>query len=137
MQKQGLEFSFSGLKTAVIQTIRHLADSGQEIPVADICASFQACVTDILVTKAFRAADQYKVSTVMLCGGVAANRFISNRFQEEADRLGKTLLVLPPILCTDNAAMIGAAAYYQAQHVSKGIPLEAKSNLGIGEPSCN
>lgn len=109
MLDDGHDFSFSGLKTAVVRHVRAHPD----VEVADVAASFQAAVVDVLVTKLVRAADQEGLSTVVIGGGVAANSALRTRLLDEADRRGLRA-VLPGLgLCTDNAAMVAAAAWWR------------------------
>jgi N6-L-threonylcarbamoyladenine synthase len=110
----GYNFSFSGLKTAVLRETKKYADSeegsGPILPVNDLAASFQAAVVDALVTKTAQAAEAYQVKGVHLAGGVSANRALR---QAMADRLNVPVRFPPSILCTDNAAMIAAAAHWR------------------------
>lgn len=101
-----LDFSFSGLKTAVF---RFLAEDSGRTPLQDTAASFQAAVVEVLVTKTIHAAEQTGISTVAVAGGVAANRSLADGLQAACDRKGFRFVAPPPILCTDNAAMIAAA----------------------------
>ncbi len=101
-----LDFSFSGLKTAVINRINTFRQSGEMLPVADLCASFQEAVVDVLVSKALKAAVQGRYDTLCLAGGVASNGSLRQRLMYEGEKAGIRILVPPPILCTDNAAMI-------------------------------
>lgn len=101
--------SFSGLKTSVVTFIKKSASKNELPPLADVAASVQEAIVDVLVTKTFNAVDDTGVRTVGGGGGVLANRRLRLRMQEEADRRGVTLLLPSPLLCTDNAAMIGAA----------------------------
>lgn len=110
---RGLVFSFSGLKTSVRQWILNQEAQKKEIPVADLAASFQSTVADLLSQKAIRAAKQYECQDLVLVGGVAANQFIRQTMTEEAAKEAVRLLVPNPKICTDNAAMIAKAAYYQ------------------------
>ena len=102
------DFSFSGLKTAVINSVNGLRQKGAVVPVADMCASFQKAVVDVLVTKAIRAAVETGYDTLCLAGGVASNAALRQELEMEGKKNGVRILVPPPILCTDNAAMIAA-----------------------------
>ncbi len=112
LEEGNFDFSFSGLKTAVINHVHTLRQRGQSVPVADVAASFQQALVDVLTVKAIRAAEQRRVSTVMLSGGVAANTRLRQDLQRECSLRGIKLFYPPPILCTDNAAMIACAGYY-------------------------
>lgn len=101
--------SFSGLKTSVVTFIKKAAGSNELPPLADVAASVQEAIVDALVAKTFNAVDDTGVKLVGGGGGVLANRRLRVRMQEEADRRGVRLLLPSPLLCTDNAAMIGAA----------------------------
>jgi N6-L-threonylcarbamoyladenine synthase len=104
------DFSFSGLKSAVINRLHNAEQRGETIEPADLAASFQASVIDVLVKKTVRAAAEYKVGQVLLAGGVAANQGLRAALTEAFAELNETELIIPPLsLCTDNAAMIGAA----------------------------
>ena len=135
MLNDGLNFSFSGLKTAVFVTVKRLrAEQGEKLPeqtVSDLAASFQAAVAETLVTKLFRAADEYAAKEVHLAGGVSANTKIRELAEQEARKRRLTLRYpLKLQYCTDNAAMIGAAAYFRP-HASNWRTLQARPNLSL------
>ena len=102
-------FSFSGLKTSVVRFIEKAEQSGDLPPLADVAASVQEAIVDVLVNKTFKAVDETGAKIVGGGGGVLANRRLRERFADEADKRGVTLAMPDPILCTDNAAMIGVA----------------------------
>jgi N6-L-threonylcarbamoyladenine synthase len=104
-----LDFSFSGLKTAVVTFTRRNPDA----PLADVAASFQEAVVDQLVTKLLAAADGHGAPTLVLAGGVAANSRLRERVAERAEATGRRAFLPPPALCTDNAAMIAATAFWR------------------------
>ena len=107
----GYNFSYSGLKTAVINYVHNKEHLGEEIPRADIACSFQSAALDILIEKAVQAAKEYALNTITVGGGVAANGYLREGLKKACEK-NKLKLVLPEkILCTDNAAMIGAEGY--------------------------
>ena len=101
-------FSFSGLKTSVARTVESLERAGEPVPVADIAASFEQAVVDVLVAKAVRAVQERGLDTLVIVGGVAANARLRAVAQERCDAAGIELRIPPPRLCTDNGAMIAA-----------------------------
>ena len=102
------DFSFSGLKTAVLRVVQRYSDPPQGRLLADLSASFQAAVVDVLSAKTAQAAEEFGVTAALLCGGVSANQALR---ATTAERAGTPVYYPPPILCTDNAAMVGACAY--------------------------
>lgn len=103
-------FSFSGLKTAVLRQVRKIEEDGLPLPVAHIAASFQAAVVDVLVGKTLAAAQEFGAKEILIAGGVSANRSLRQAFEA----LAEVPVHIPPIaLCTDNAAMIAGAGYYR------------------------
>ncbi|MFC1770725.1 tRNA (adenosine(37)-N6)-threonylcarbamoyltransferase complex transferase subunit TsaD [Candidatus Margulisiibacteriota bacterium] len=133
MLKQGYEFSFSGLKTATIQTVQHFKKThDNNINIPDICASFQKTVIDLLLYKAFRACREHKIPTLVLSGGVIANKKLRDSFIKEASRQNIKLFSPEPEHCTDNASMIGTAAYYYfKQHGSHNLTLRVDPNASM------
>ncbi len=111
--RDNFEFSFSGLKSAVLNYLNSAAQKGEEINPADVAASFQAAVVDVLVSKVLQAAQKCGVKQIVLAGGVAANSGLKVRLGEECQQSGIGLFYPDLILCTDNAAMIACRAYYQ------------------------
>ncbi len=126
MLGDGLDFSFSGLKTAVVNHVRRDPDAD----VADVAASFQAAVVDVLVTKLLRAASETGIPTVVIGGGVAANSALRTRLLDEAERAGLRAVVPSLSLCTDNAAMVAAAAAYRLQRDGP-TPLDAGASPNL------
>ena len=126
-----LAYSFSGLKTAVVNYVHNLRQRGEEIPVDDICASFTAEAVGYTVDTFIRCAKERGKKSLALAGGVAANTYLRSQLAAECEKNGFTLFVPPPVLCTDNAAMIAARGYYSfiAGKDEAGLDLNAKSVL--------
>jgi N6-L-threonylcarbamoyladenine synthase len=110
--KNNLDFSFSGLKTSLLYKLRALGEERDREELAHLAASYEAAVVEALVRKLLRAAELYEAPTLVVVGGVAANGLLRRTLQHECAKLGTGLVIPPPELCTDNAAMIGAAAPY-------------------------
>lgn len=128
------DFSFSGLKSAVLNYINHAKMTGEEIYVPDLVASFQNAVVDVLVSRAITAAKEYGYKKLAIAGGVASNSALRAAMKEACDKNGITFYHPSPIFCTDNAAMIGAAAYYEYKKGNcSGWDLNAVPNLKLGE----
>lgn len=128
------DFSFSGLKSAVLNYLNGCRMKGEEINQADVAASFQKSVTDVLVEHAMHAIDEYKMDKFAIAGGVASNGVIRQALEEACKKKGVACYRPSPILCTDNAAMIGAAAYYDFIAGKRaGLDLNAVANLKLGE----
>ena len=128
------DFSFSGIKSAVLNYINSCEMKGEEINRADLVASFQKAVVDELVSRAMHAVKEYNMDTLAIAGGVASNSALRAALQKECDKTGVKFYSPSPIFCTDNAAMIGAAAYYEYKKgVRHGWDLNAVPNLKLGE----
>ncbi len=128
------DFSFSGLKSAVLNYLNHARMTGEEVNPNDVAASFQKTVVDLLVSRTMLAAGQMGVRQVALAGGVASNTALRAALQEACDRRGYEMICPSPVYCTDNAAMIGAAAYHEyLRGAFSGWDLNAVPNLALGE----
>lgn len=128
------DFSFSGLKSAVLNYLNSCQMKGEEINVPDVAASFQKAVIDVLVEHSMEAVERYHYKKFAIAGGVASNSGLKKAFEEACEKKGITFYHPSPVYCTDNAAMIGAAAYYEYQKgMRHGFDLNAVPNLKLGE----
>lgn len=128
------DFSFSGLKSAVLNYLNGCKMKGIEIHPADVAASFQKAVTDVLVEHAMHAVDEFGMDRFAIAGGVASNGTLRTAMEDACKKKGVQFYHPSPILCTDNAAMIGAAAYYDFLAGKRdGLDLNAVPNLKLGE----
>lgn len=128
------DFSFSGLKSAVLNYINMCQMKNIQICAADIAASFQKSVVDSLTTRAMLACREYKMNKFAIAGGVASNSAIRSAFEKECKKNNIKFYYPSPIFCTDNAAMIGVAAYYEYMAGTRhGWDLNAIPNLKLGE----
>lgn len=107
------DFSFSGLKTAVINLIHNASQKGEELNKADICASFRYAVVDCLTTNFLKAAEDYEVNKLVIAGGVSANSLLRSTLQNECKQRGYEFYMPDKSLCGDNAAMVGSQGYYE------------------------
>jgi N6-L-threonylcarbamoyladenine synthase len=133
LEEGSYDFSFSGLKSSVINTVHNLTQRGETIAPENLAASFQQSVIDVLVTKTVRATKEYQVKQVLLAGGVAANRGLRKALEEAFVDLPGVELVIPPLsLCTDNAAMIAAAGTVLFEKGQRaGMDLNANPGLDL------
>ncbi len=128
------DFSFSGLKSAVLNYLNHARMVGEKPRMEDVAASFQKAVVDVLCEHTVLAAKERQISEIALAGGVSANSALREGMRRAAGEAGCRLFVPSPVYCTDNAAMIGVAAYYEYQKgVRSGWDLNAVPGLRLGE----
>ncbi len=128
------DFSFSGVKSAVLNFLNGCQMKGETVNRADVAASFQKAVCDVLVDHAMQAVGDYKIKKFAIAGGVASNTALRAAFEAACEKNGVKFYHPSPVLCTDNAAMIGAAAYYEYRAgVRHGLDLNAVPNLKLGE----
>ena len=134
MEDAPYDFSFSGVKSAVLNHLNKCRMTGDPIVEADISASFQQAVVDVLVDNAIRAAKDYHMDRLAIAGGVASNGALRAAMEAACEKEGIRFYRPSPIFCTDNAAMIGVAAYYEYQKGTRhGWDLNAVPNLKLGE----
>lgn len=132
LEKGSLDFSFSGIKTGVLNYINSEKQAGRQINTADVAAGFQAAVLDVIVAKTVKAAVDMKQDKIVLAGGVAANSRLREMLEEQCQKRGIELYYPSPVLCTDNAAMIGCAAYYKyTAGQTDDLTLDAVPNLEL------
>ena len=132
LEKDSLDFSFSGIKTGVLNYVHNEQQKGHEINNADIAASFQQAVLEVIVNKAVGAAEKLGKDKLVLAGGVAANSRLREMLTEECQKKGIELYCPSPILCTDNGAMIGCAAYYMYKDgIVHDLDLDARAGLPL------
>lgn len=133
-EKDCLDFSFSGIKSAVLNYINKASMKNEDINVADVAASFQKAVVDVLVDNALQACKMKGVDKIAIAGGVASNTCLRDTMIIEGAKKGIKVLFPSPVLCTDNAAMIGSAAYYELINGRvANLKLNAIPNLKLGE----
>lgn len=129
-----LDFSFSGLKTAVLNYLNSQEQKGEKYCIEDVAASFQQAVVDVLVENTLKAAELKNVKKIALAGGVAANSLLRSQLKEHAEKTDCSVYYPKPVLCTDNAAMIACAAYYEYKGGKRsGLELNAVPGLRLGE----
>lgn len=132
LDKETYDFSFSGLKTAVLNYLNHERQFNREINVADVSASFQQAVLDVLVDKSFRLVKELNMDKIVISGGVAANSLLQEMMINRGKEEGIEIYFPEKILCTDNAAMIGCAGYYDyINGVRDGLDLKVYPNLEL------
>ena len=123
------DFSFSGIKSHVINLVHNIKQRNEEINIPDLCASFQETVTEVLITKSIRAIEEYDAKMFMIAGGVAANKGLRKKIDE---RINNVEVIVPEFkYCTDNAAMIGVAGYYQYLKTKKTDNMELNGSSRI------
>ena len=128
------DFSFSGLKSSVLNYLNSCQMKGAEVNRADVAASFQKAVTDVLVQNAMHGVKAYGLNKLAIAGGVASNSALRAAMKEACEKNGVEFYYPSPIFCTDNAAMIGVAGYYEYMAgVRSGLDLNAVPNLKLGE----
>lgn len=134
LEEDSYDFSFSGLKSAVLNYVNKEKMMGNEIVPEDVAASFQKSVVEVLVAKTIKAAKEKGVDKVAMAGGVASNTALREALTKACEENNIYLSIPSPILCTDNAAMIGSAAYYEyINGIRDGLDLNAVPGLKLGQ----
>ncbi len=128
LNKKNYDFSFSGLKTAVLYKLRDLRESKTPFSKNDICASFEDAVVDVLLTKTERAAKEFNVRSIIVGGGVAANGRLREKMEKAGEEDGEKVFFPEKSLSIDNGAMIAAAAFYEKNFVD---PLTLRADSGL------
>lgn len=132
LEKDSYDFSFSGLKTSVLNYLNQMRQKDEEIKIEDLAASFQESVVEVLVKKTIRLAKEKGYEKIVLAGGVASNSRLRELMIEEANKIDRKVYYPSGVLCTDNAAMIASAAYYNYQAGQKSdLGLKVDPNLGL------
>ncbi len=132
LEKGSLDFSFSGIKTGVLNYMNTEKQAGREVNIADVAAGFQEAVLEVVVSKTLDAAISRGEDKIVVAGGVAANSRLRQMLRQGCKKCGLELYYPPPVLCTDNAAMIGCAAYYKYMAgKTDGLDLDAIANLEL------
>ena len=131
--RDGLDFIFSGLKTAVVRHVRRAEDAGEKTTRSDVAASFQEAIVDVQVSKTLRACDELGIDRVVIGGGVAANSRLRARLAEETTAAGLALCVPDPALCVDNGAMIAAAGFFRLRRAGA-TPLSTSADASLPIP---
>ena len=132
--EQTLDFSFSGVKSAVLNYLNKAKMQNIEVNKADVAASFQKAIVDVLSDNVFLTCKMEKVNKIAIAGGVASNSCLRERLITEGEKRGIKILFPSPILCTDNAAMIASAAYFNYDKKLEGnLDINAKPNLKLVE----
>ncbi|MDU5467741.1 MAG: tRNA (adenosine(37)-N6)-threonylcarbamoyltransferase complex transferase subunit TsaD [Peptoniphilus harei] len=131
IKEDNYNFSFSGLKTAVLNYLNSTRLRGEEIVIEDVCKSFQEAVVDVLLEKSFRLAREKNMDKIVICGGVSANSRIREAFEERGSKENIKIFYPELKLCTDNAAMIASAAYYEYMAGKVDEENFANPNLGL------
>lgn len=133
LEEGSLDFSFSGVKTAVLTQLNQQRQGGGEIALADVCASFQEAVVEVLVEKTVLAARRQQVTTIVLGGGVSANRRLREVFAARCEQEGMAFIAPPPQYCTDNGAMIALAGLHRfTRHGADASDIDVYSRSPLG-----